>query len=1321
MNSKLFIDTIRKRKTTFPAPEEAIDKANACNALSRDIYTDNTRFIYELLQNADDASCKSGSLTFNLEFIGDYLVVSHKGNPFDENDVESICSIGDGSKAADVEQTGFKGIGFKSVFAYSDTVIIKSGDFCFKFDKEESNNYWDDKWGNKNSWQQMRKGKGKTDKVSMPWQIIPNNTDIPQIIPAEKISEYTVSTIIKCKKVAELKESVQKLFSSSQLILFLRSKNVNVIVNTGSLLQIEKKTTNDITTISKNGEVISRWLMHTTIPFDVPSHIREQMEEDKDHYPEKLREATKASISFAISLENGKIEKLDNETNNIYSFLPTTVYSYDLPFIVNSNFITNAGRQNLHQDYVWNQWLFEELPNHYLKWIAQIAKDGKYGLDFLKVIAKKSGSYDELGKAYDRGMLEALSNTAILPNNDVLLKVKDAVFDKTTISAHIDANQVLSYLESKNHHFESNGLLNRGYMPFCAKIKSLGVYIFEEEELKNMIASQNFIDSQDAEQNAQLITFLSNRYDLSENKDETILWLQSTPFILAESGRMFSPQQLCFPSITNTDNNEVETISNSIYESLHANVITWLRNIGVQDVSDTSIIDTGKLFEEGFITTDNAIEICRTIYGLHVNAKLNEDQYLQLRELKLITTLGSLQIASDTYLCGEYNPALNIEPFYHKDWYVSFNYANGLSRQEKRDLLVFFEKIGVSQNVEIESPSIHLVEESQRETTNEYRKEYCKITISELTNEHPNEWAWYRAYTEFNSIRILDEAIDNYDISKIIWSAIFDNSQINPSELFDDFVVWKWFGFHKKSYTSWLVETQKLIPTTLHYCLIASDVYSNSILHIYDLAHDILPIIDYHSPLSEEWKNKLHLKEQLYIEDYISLLSIYPNLNLDYDDVRNRINIMYGIICELLPTLNYEQKSKLENYGGNMYKLLAKDNNFYYPSELSYITIPGFNAQKEIYAENVDDNMLELFRLFGVTVIDKFETKIIDEIPEDNLKKRLFENAPLLAILSIKDRSFIDEVNKIKDRISELSIKHASSIQLTYGDNNDVQERTTFYNSDEKCFYFTGDWEKPRIILNLVEPLCEILHIKKSYSKILSVILSEPNFIDNKKYLEENGFDVSCITEDLELVETTTFKGLTAREEIELINSDIQDGNLPSDGVGGNRKVSYAVEAQQRIMDILKKNNCTFEDSGHSYTVLYSVKRPDGTTSKAVMKSAKGGYIYFTPREWLELASDNAMLLLVDRNNQVRNVRLEELEESNDHFHMRFDTRDFAVKSNLRVFAEFFRPMPQGSVYFVFGVPYSLSKADYLEEFGLDKQNTSAIELTNDDVNMLAE
>ena len=82
MQEQQFIENLCKLKAAYHSPESAIDQANSCDTLSRDIYTDNQRFIYELLQNADDASSRQGVLDFRIDFADDYLVVSHKGRTF---------------------------------------------------------------------------------------------------------------------------------------------------------------------------------------------------------------------------------------------------------------------------------------------------------------------------------------------------------------------------------------------------------------------------------------------------------------------------------------------------------------------------------------------------------------------------------------------------------------------------------------------------------------------------------------------------------------------------------------------------------------------------------------------------------------------------------------------------------------------------------------------------------------------------------------------------------------------------------------------------------------------------------------------------------------------------------------------------------------------------------------------------------------------------------------------------------------------------------------------------------------------------------------
>ena len=87
------------------------------------LYTNRTHFIFELLQNAEDA----GAAKILFELFEDRLEVKHDGRPFNEQDVRGVCGVGEGTKAEDLTQIGRFGIGFKSVYAYTSTPEVHSG------------------------------------------------------------------------------------------------------------------------------------------------------------------------------------------------------------------------------------------------------------------------------------------------------------------------------------------------------------------------------------------------------------------------------------------------------------------------------------------------------------------------------------------------------------------------------------------------------------------------------------------------------------------------------------------------------------------------------------------------------------------------------------------------------------------------------------------------------------------------------------------------------------------------------------------------------------------------------------------------------------------------------------------------------------------------------------------------------------------------------------------------------------------------------------------------------------------------------------------
>ncbi|GAB1197743.1 hypothetical protein APSETT444_007046 [Aspergillus pseudonomiae] len=106
--------------------------------MGHSIKTSNARFVFELLQNADDNRFTRARERNELPFISfrvypDRIIVECNEDGFRTEDLSAICSVGESSKAASHGYIGAKGIGFKSVFMAAWKVHIQSGNFSFHF------------------------------------------------------------------------------------------------------------------------------------------------------------------------------------------------------------------------------------------------------------------------------------------------------------------------------------------------------------------------------------------------------------------------------------------------------------------------------------------------------------------------------------------------------------------------------------------------------------------------------------------------------------------------------------------------------------------------------------------------------------------------------------------------------------------------------------------------------------------------------------------------------------------------------------------------------------------------------------------------------------------------------------------------------------------------------------------------------------------------------------------------------------------------------------------------------------------------------------
>ena len=86
------------------------------------LYTDKSPFVYELLQNAEDAEATK------IRFVQypDRMEVMHDGKSFTTENLQGLCDIGQSDKVNDLNQIGEFGVGFKSVFGICETVRLYS-------------------------------------------------------------------------------------------------------------------------------------------------------------------------------------------------------------------------------------------------------------------------------------------------------------------------------------------------------------------------------------------------------------------------------------------------------------------------------------------------------------------------------------------------------------------------------------------------------------------------------------------------------------------------------------------------------------------------------------------------------------------------------------------------------------------------------------------------------------------------------------------------------------------------------------------------------------------------------------------------------------------------------------------------------------------------------------------------------------------------------------------------------------------------------------------------------------------------------------------
>lgn len=303
-------------------------------------YPESAHFVYELLQNADDAEATEVYFIVNKH----EMIFKHNGakhfdvTPEDDvrvGDINSITGIGDSSKSDNENKIGKFGVGFKAVFQYTNTPEIYDDYFKFKIE-----NY-----------------------------IVP--TLLPHDHPDRKEGETLFLFPFKNGEES-YSDIVQRLERLQNPILFLRNlKNIKWRidseegrkgkVHTYSKKLIERQDFEDdswleIYRIKDGSEITSIFLFSENI----------MVNSEKKEFP--------ISVGYYYDEEQGKL--ITDRTQNIFCYFPTRE-TFKTCFISHAPFLLTDNRQNLKPNNEYNRSLIEFLAELAAKAILRLRDYGK--------------------------------------------------------------------------------------------------------------------------------------------------------------------------------------------------------------------------------------------------------------------------------------------------------------------------------------------------------------------------------------------------------------------------------------------------------------------------------------------------------------------------------------------------------------------------------------------------------------------------------------------------------------------------------------------------------------------------------------------------------------------------------------------------------------------------------------------------------------------------------------------------------------------------------------------------------------------------------
>ncbi|KAF4817719.1 hypothetical protein CGCTS75_v012182 [Colletotrichum tropicale] len=323
--------------------ENAIRSLSAQSGLSiitlaKNLYSSKTRFIFELLQNADDNQYSKASASGETPYVSfliypSRIVIHCNEDGFTHENMKAICAVGESSKTGAQGYIGEKGIGFKSVFMVAWKAHIQSNAFSVSF--------------------KHKKGESGMGMITPVWE----ETDEVLQSPFTKITLHLLNTETS-NGVVETREMIRAQFDELQETVLLFLKNIRKISvffygddgrRTTAFSHL--RTQNQPGQVKLSSAYASNGRRREQTKYFHVTRVKATnlAKNDNRTYTEaedaaKAYSASEVVVAFPLSETLVPIV----EPQDVFAFLPVRPAGFN--FVIQADFVTNANRQDILKD-----------------------------------------------------------------------------------------------------------------------------------------------------------------------------------------------------------------------------------------------------------------------------------------------------------------------------------------------------------------------------------------------------------------------------------------------------------------------------------------------------------------------------------------------------------------------------------------------------------------------------------------------------------------------------------------------------------------------------------------------------------------------------------------------------------------------------------------------------------------------------------------------------------------------------------------------------------------------------------------------------------